>query len=132
MDVLEEIWNLSYNKNVKEDKTIEDNNEILINYVMIRKIWNRTNIVVDNIFAYNIVVDIIFVNENLVLEECRQRKNWYLWKETIKPELNSLSKRQVFGLVVQTPEDVKPVRYKWVFARKRNEDNEIIKYIKQD
>ena len=99
---------------------------------MIRKIWNRTNIVVDNIFAYNIVVDIIFVNENLVLEECRQRKNWYLWKETIKPELNSLSKRQVFGLVVQTPEDVKPVRYKWVFARKRNEDNEIIKYIKQD
>ena len=43
-------------------------------------------------------------------------------------ELNSLTKQEVFGPVVQTPEDVKPVGYKWVFARKRNENNDIIKY----
>ncbi|RVW79949.1 Retrovirus-related Pol polyprotein from transposon TNT 1-94 [Vitis vinifera] len=43
-------------------------------------------------------------------------------------ELNSLTKREVFGPVVQTPEDVKPVGYKWVFVRKRNENNEIIRY----
>nr|CAN61870.1 hypothetical protein VITISV_002413 [Vitis vinifera] len=29
---------------------------------------------------------------------------------------------------IQTPEDVKPVEYKWVFVRKRNENNEIIRY----
>nr|CAN71103.1 hypothetical protein VITISV_000038 [Vitis vinifera] len=43
-------------------------------------------------------------------------------------ELNSLTKQEVFGPVVQTPEDVNPVGYKWVFVRKRNEKNEIIRY----
>ena len=37
-------------------------------------------------------------------------------------------KRDVFGPVVQTPKGVKPVRYKWVFVQKRNENNEIIRY----
>ena len=42
-------------------------------------------------------------------------------------ELNSLTKREVFGPVVQTPEDVK-LGYKWVFVRKRIKNNEIIRY----
>ena len=50
------------------------------------------------------------------------------WKEAIQAELNSLTKREVFGPVVQTPKDVKPIGYKWVFVRKRNENNEIIRY----
>ena len=37
-------------------------------------------------------------------------------------------KRDVFRLVVQTTKGVKPVGYKWVFVRKRNENNEIIRY----
>ena len=40
------------------------NNEISINYVMTRKRWNRSNVVVDNIFAYNVALDIIFKNED--------------------------------------------------------------------
>ena len=39
-----------------------------------------------------------------------------------------INKWEVFGLVVETPENVKPIRYKWVFVRKRNENNEIIRY----
>ncbi|RVW59189.1 Copia protein [Vitis vinifera] len=62
------------------------------------------------------------------VEECRHRNDWPKWKEAIQAELNSLTKREVFGPVVQTPEDVKPVGYKWVFVRKRNENNEIIRY----
>ena len=42
--------------------------------------------------------------------------------------MNSLAKRKVFGPAVQTPNDVKPVGYKWVFVRKRNEKNEIQRY----
>ena len=34
------------------------------------------------------------------VEECRQRKYWLLWKEAIEIELSSLSKHQVFGLIV--------------------------------
>ena len=46
----------------------------------------------------------------------------------MQAELNSLTKREVFGLITQTPEDVKHVGYKWVFVRKHNENNEIIRY----
>ncbi|RVW88003.1 Retrovirus-related Pol polyprotein from transposon TNT 1-94 [Vitis vinifera] len=62
------------------------------------------------------------------VEEYRHRNDWPKWKEAIQAELNSLTKQEVFGPVVQTPEDVKPVGYKWVFVRKRNENNEIIRY----
>ena len=51
-----------------------------------------------------------------------------MWKEAIQAELNSLVKREVFGPVVQTPEDIMPIEYKWVFVRKRNEKNEIMRY----
>ena len=59
------------------------------------------------------------------VEECRHINDWPKWNEAIQAELNSLTKREVFGLIVQTPEDVKHVGYKWVFVRKRNE---IIRY----
>jgi hypothetical protein len=51
-----------------------------------------------------------------------------MWKEAIQIELNCLAKCEVFGHVVQTPEGVSPVGYKWAFVRKRNEKNEIGKY----
>ncbi|KAK9907163.1 hypothetical protein M0R45_002408 [Rubus argutus] len=43
-------------------------------------------------------------------------------------ELDSLTKRTVFGPVVPIPSGIKPVGYKWVFVRKRNEKNEIVRY----
>ena len=46
----------------------------------------------------------------------------------MQAELNSLRKREVFGPVVQTPEGIKPAGCKWVFIRKRNENNEITRY----
>ncbi|RVW75329.1 Retrovirus-related Pol polyprotein from transposon TNT 1-94 [Vitis vinifera] len=93
--------------------------------------WDRNNIVINNIFAFQVASDIIRNDEDPEprnVEECRHRNDWPKWKEAIQAELNSLTKREVFGPVVQTPEDVKPVGYKWVFVRKRNENNEIIRY----
>ena len=60
--------------------------------------------------------------------ECRNRQDWIKWKDAIQAELNSLNKRNVFGPIVLTPETVKPVGYKWVFIRKRNEKNEVVRY----
>ena len=34
----------------------------------------------------------------------------------------------MFGSIVLTPEDVRPVGYRWIFVRKRNEKNEITRY----
>ena len=46
------------------------------------------------------------------MEECRHRNDWPKGKEAMQVELNSLTKLEVFGPVVQTPEDVKPIGYK--------------------
>ena len=42
--------------------------------------------------------------------------------------MDSLAKHKVFGPVVPTFNDVKPVGYKWVFVRKHNDKNEIARY----
>ena len=42
--------------------------------------------------------------------------------------MNSLAKHEVFGPLVQTPEGVLSVGYKWVFVQKCNEKNEIVRY----
>ena len=62
------------------------------------------------------------------IDECRRRNDWLKWKEAIQIELKSLAKREVFGPVVQTPKDIKPIGYRWVFVRKRNEQNKIVRY----
>ena len=47
------------------------------------------------------------------IEECRERHDWLKWKDAIIAELDSLTKRNVFGPVVQTPKNVNPVGCKW-------------------
>ena len=62
------------------------------------------------------------------MEECRHRNDWLKWKEAMQIELNLLTKREIFRPIVQTCKDVKPIGYKWVFVRKCNKNNEIIRY----
>nr|GEX32610.1 reverse transcriptase domain-containing protein [Tanacetum cinerariifolium] len=62
------------------------------------------------------------------MHECKYRNDWPKWKDAIEAELISLEKRKVFGPIFQTPKGMKPVGYKWVFVRKRNEKNEITRY----
>ena len=50
---------------VPENSQDIGNNEISINYVSIRKKWNRWEIIFDNIFAYNVALNTIHENEDL-------------------------------------------------------------------
>ena len=79
-------------------------NEISIHYVHTGEIWDRNKIVVNNIFSYKVALDITRSNANeygpQTVGECQRRNDWPMWKETIQAELNSLSKCEVFGLVV--------------------------------
>ena len=62
-----------------------------------------TEIIIDNIFSYNISFNIINENEDLeskYVEECWRRNDWPKWKEAIQTKLNSLGKHEVFGLRV--------------------------------
>ena len=109
----------------------DNNEEISISYVTSGKRWNRHEIVVDNVFVYAVAFEIIEENENhepKSIDECRRRNDWPKWKDAIQTELSSLEKRHVFGPIIHTPEGVKPVGYKWVFVRKRNEKNKVVRY----
>lgn len=125
-----DIIDISISKETQVPEIIE-NTEISINYVMDGIQWNRHEIEVDDIFAFKIALESINDDEDQEpksVKECAQRNDWPKWKDAMKAELNSLEKREVFGPVVRTPEGVKPVGYKWVFVRKRNEKGEIVRY----
>jgi len=73
-------------QDVTNDKTLgevqvpknNENEEISISYVSTGKRWNRNNIVIDNIFAYNVAVEIMQQDEDLEpksVNECRQRND---------------------------------------------------------
>ena len=109
-----------------------ENNEISIHYVSTQEILDRNKTVVDNIFSFKVALDITRSNDDEIepqtIKQCRSRNDWPMWKKAIQAELNSQVKREVFGPVVQTPEGVMLVGYKWVFVRKRIEKNEIMRY----
>lgn len=70
-------------------------------------------------FVFNVALYIVEDSEDLEpksVKEGRHRNGWPKWKDAIWPELNSIARREVFGLVVQTPEGIELVRYKWVFV----------------
>ena len=75
-----------------------------------REKWDRNKVVINNIFVCQLTLDIIRNDEDPKpqnVEECRHRNDWPKYKEAMHVELNSLMRREVFGLVVQTPKRCK-------------------------
>lgn len=69
------------------------------------------------------VIDIIRNDEDSeqkIMDECWHRNNGPKWKEAIQTNLKSLTKWEVFGLIVQTLKDIKLV----MFIQKHNEKND--------
>ena len=70
----------------EKDQVLE-NNEISINYLSIRDIWDRNKIVADNVFSFKIAIDIIGSNdlemEPQFVEECQCKNYWPMWLEAI-------------------------------------------------
>ena len=62
------------------------------------------------------------------MAECKKRLDQNQWKDAIKAEISSLSKRKVFSQAIPTPPRVFPMGFKWVFIRKWNENNEVVRY----
>ena len=80
-----------------------------------REKWDRNKVIINNIFSFQMALDIIRNDEDPEpqnVEECRNRNDWPKWKEAMQAELNSLMKRNFFGPVVQTSKGVKLVEYK--------------------
>jgi hypothetical protein len=62
------------------------------------------------------------------MAECKKHSDFNKWKEAIEAGLNSLKKRKVFTEVIPTPPRTFLVGFKWAFTRKRNENNEVVRY----
>jgi hypothetical protein len=60
------------------------------------------------------------------MAECKKCSDWNKWKEEIEAELNSHKKRKMVTEVIPRPPGTFPVWFKWVFVRKRNENNEVV------
>ena len=121
------------NTETSHEKDVDDTNkEISINYGHTHIIWNRYEMEnIDEIFSYSIASDIMGGDDDpepKSVNDCQNRHDWDKWKGAMQAELDSLNKRKVFGSIVVTPKAVKPVGYKWVFVRKRNEKNEVTRY----
>ena len=64
---------------VPEETHAPENNETSINYVSTGYIWNRNNIIVDDIFAFTIALEITRSDEDSqpqTIEEYRRRHDW--------------------------------------------------------
>jgi len=111
-----------------QDELDELNEEIATDYAKSRELYNRKTIVVDINFVSKIAEIIDEDSKPKSMAECRERLDCVQWKEAVETELRSLNKRQVFWPVAHTPPKVFSVGYKWVFVRKRNEDNVVVRY----
>ncbi|KAM1021654.1 hypothetical protein ACFX2A_043777 [Malus domestica] len=86
--------------------------------------------IVDDALTFVVTTEIMLSDdiEPRSIDECQRRTDLSNWKQAIQVKLDSLTKRKVFGHVPPTPPHMKPVDYKWVFIRKRNEKSEIVRY----
>ena len=102
-------------KLVLEEAQVPENYDISINYVHNKEKWDQKKVVINNIFSFQVALDIIRNDEDPEqqnVEECQNRNDWLKWKEAFQVELNSSMKRDVFLPIVQTPKGIKLVGYK--------------------
>nr|ABA98007.1 retrotransposon protein, putative, Ty1-copia subclass [Oryza sativa Japonica Group] len=100
--------------------------EIAINYSKTGESFNRRATIVDTNFSEQIAECLQVDPEPRSIKECQKGSHWNKWNDAIDVELASLYKRDVFSAVMPTPCGIFPVGYKWVFVRKRNENNEVL------
>ena len=102
--------------------------EIAINFVETGESYDRKSTIVDCYLSEQIANILQTDSDPKSMTECKKRSDWDKWKIAIETEIASLYKRKVFSAVMPTPPGILPVGYKWVFVRKRNENNEVVRY----
>ena len=102
--------------------------EISTNYIDSGESFERKSTIFDTYFSATIANTLLNDHDPRTIVECERCSDWPQWKDAIQAELASLNKRKVFTEAIRTPPNVFPVGFKWVFIRKRNENNEVVRY----
>ncbi|KAJ8756303.1 hypothetical protein K2173_025115 [Erythroxylum novogranatense] len=66
-------------------------------------------------------------NEPTTYEEVLKSSESDKWLQAMKSEMDSMYENQVWTLV-EAPEGIKPIGYKWVFKKKTDMDGNVITY----
>ena len=112
------------------DEISPSNMELSISYCNTGEILNRPDIDFDDNFICMIAETICCEKDDpepTTVDEAMRRSDWPNWKVAIKEEYKSLRKRQVFGPIVNNLTS-RPLGYKLVFVRKRDDKGTIIRY----
>jgi hypothetical protein len=83
---------------------------------------------IDQCFSTVIAENLLNDPDPKTMAECKKHSDWNKWKEAIEAELNSPKKRKLFTNVIPTLPRNFPVGFKWVFVRKRNGNNKVVRY----
>ena len=70
-----------------EEAQVPENYEMSINHVHNREKWDRNKVIINNIFSFQMALDIIRNYEDPKpqnVEECRNINDWPKWKEAIQ------------------------------------------------
>ncbi|GJU76928.1 retrovirus-related pol polyprotein from transposon TNT 1-94 [Tanacetum coccineum] len=134
-NVLDETQDI---KTSPEEEMNDINKEMLINYSQTHTLWDRNEIGdIDKIFSYFVASDIMSGDDDPELKsviDCQSQPDWDKWKDAMQAELNSLNKRKVFGLIVTTPRDVKPIEHmhNGIFIHQSNYTEKLLKRFNMD
>lgn len=104
----------------------DPNEEIATDYTEQREIYNRNTTTIDINFISKIAIVIGEDSEPKSMAECRKCSGQMETSNRDDAHLKR-GKRQVFGPVTRTPPKVNLVGYKWVFVRKRDENNVVVR-----
>ncbi|GJR39298.1 retrovirus-related pol polyprotein from transposon TNT 1-94 [Tanacetum coccineum] len=129
----ENVLNETQGIKTSPEEEMNDMNKEMSNYSQTNILWDRNKIGdIDEIFSYFVASDIMGGDDDpepKSVIDCQSRPDWDKWKDAIQAELDSLNKRKGFGPIVTIPRDVKPVGCRWIFVQKRNEKNEVTRYL---
>ena len=82
-----------------EEAQVPENCEISVSYVQTGEKWDRNNIVINNIFAFQVAFDIIRNDEDLKqrnVEECRHRNDWPKMERNYTSRVKLINKTRSF------------------------------------
>ena len=76
-----------------EDAQVLANDEISINYASTGKLWDRTKVVINEVFCFAIAKKFLKEDDDhepRSVYECRSKHDWSKWKKAIQVELDTL------------------------------------------
>lgn len=106
----------------------EQQPEISINYNSTGKLLDRTTMIPDSTFSFQISREILNLPDPKSVREAQKQTDWPEWQQAINSELDSLISRKVFGPISIAAPDQHLTGYRLIFVKKKNSKGETVRY----